>query len=425
MSGLCKISQFLGAKVVGSDANCNDETIKLCKAGVQVFYGHDAKNISQDVDLVVYSGAIKSDNVELQQAKKLGIKCMERSQFLGIISRLFDNVIAISGTHGKTTTCAMIGTILNYAGYNPTIHLGGESINLNDNTVIGGDKYFVVEACEYRESFKYLRPSILAVTNIEADHLDYYKDIDDIANAFQRLANNSKFVIKDKNEKIYCEDNYLIGKDFEIINERFENNVYTFSVKFQGEYFDSYTISMFGRHNVENSLFAIAVCYKLGVSKDDIREGLRLFAGVKRRYEKIGEKRNIPIFIDYAHHPTEIKNSIAGIKEIYGRPLIIFQPHTYSRTKALKKEFVEVLQGNIIIYKTYPAREQELEGGRAIDLFEELSRNKDYSCGMLGYCENDELLSSQIAEYIEEDKIDCVLILGAGDLAEKMRKYYK
>lgn len=426
MSGLCKISRVLGAQVLGSDVGSNEETRKLSKLGIQVYHGHNESNITIDIDLVVYSGAISNDNVEIQMAKKLNIKCMERSQYLGEISSLFENVIAISGTHGKTSTCAMISTILTHARYNPTIHLGGESINLGDNTIIGDNKYLVVEACEYRESFRYLHPTILVITNIDADHLDYYKNIDDITSAFQRLSTRSQFVIKHAGEQIISHNGYLIGKDFEIANEQFENDRYTFSVNYRGKYFDTYTLNMIGKHNIINALFAIAVCYKLGVSKKDIREGLNIFAGVKRRYEKIGKINKTPIIIDYAHHPTEIASSIAGISEVYSHPLVIFQPHTYSRTLALMEEFVRVLIGDVVIFSTYPAREKEIVGGRAIDLYNNIYNHRQ-KCNILDtikYCDNCDTLNDLIQK-IDFRVIDCVLILGAGDLAEKMRKYYK
>lgn len=426
MSGLCKISRVLGAQVLGSDTGINEEIGKLRCLGIKVYHGHDENNIAGDIDLVVYSGAISNDNVEIQMAKKLNIRCMERSQFLGEISRLFDNVIAISGTHGKTTTCAMVATILTHAKYNPTIHLGGESINLGDNTIIGDNKYLVVEACEYRESFRYLNPNILVVTNIDADHLDYYKDIGDITMAFQRLSNHSQFVIRHACEQISCSNGYLIDSDFNISNEKFENDRYTFSVNFRGKYFDTYTLNMIGRHNLKNALFAIAVCHKLGVGKDKIRTGLNIFAGVKRRYEKIGKINQVPVIIDYAHHPTEIKNSIAGVMEVYNRPLIIFQPHTYSRTLALMDDFVHALIGDVIIFATYPAREKEITGGRAIDLYNNIYnyRQKHNNYNTLKYCDNCDTLYNML-EKVACHGVDSVLILGAGDLAEKMRKYYK
>ena len=428
MSGLCKISHILGAKVSGSDISINEEIIKLRALNIKVYNTHSESNINKDIDLVVYSGAINNQNPEILEAKSLGIRCMERSQFLGIISQLFDSTIAIAGTHGKTTTTSMIGTILEYAGYNPTIHLGGESINLRDNTIIGDNKYFVVEACEYRESFRFLKPEILVVTNIEADHLDYYKDIKDITRAFVRLNKQSKFLIRNESVELKSNNEFIIGRDFRISREVFENNGYTFDVYYHDSYYNTFRLNMIGHHNVVNSLHAIAVCHKLGVDKETIKLGLDKYAGVKRRYEKIGVSEGVPIIIDYAHHPTEIASSIRGIEEVYGNVLYVFQPHTYSRTITLMRDFVDVLQGkNLIIYKTYPARENEIVGGRAIDLFDEIINKNLYkgSTNLLEYVEDLNLLRNKIDNLISCNKYDCVLILGAGDLAEKMRKYYK
>lgn len=428
MSGLCKISHNLGAKVSGSDISYNEEIAKLRALNIKVFSTHSKSNINKDIDLVVYSGAINNQNPEILEAKRLGIKCMERSQFLGIISRLFDSTIAISGTHGKTTTTSMIGTILESAGYKPTIHLGGESINLADNTIIGDNKYFVVEACEYRESFRFLKPEILVVTNIEADHLDYYKDIKDITRAFVRLNKKSKFLIRNDTVEVKSSKEYVIGKDFRISREVFENNGYTFDVYFHDSYFYTFRLNMIGHHNVINALCAIAVCYKLGVDREVIRAGLDKYAGVKRRYERIGLTNTTPIIIDYAHHPTEIANSIKGIEEVYSNILYIFQPHTYSRTITLISDFVDVLQErDLLLYKTYPAREKEIVGGRAIDLFDNIMDRNLYkgSTKLLEYVEDIDVLRSRIDNLILSNNFDCVLILGAGDLAEKMRKYYK
>lgn len=424
MSGLCKIARYLGSEVLGSDISINEETIKLEKMGIRVYHEHSPKNITKDIDLVVFSGAINKSNCELQKAKEMGIRIMERSKFLGVVSKLFDNVIVISGTHGKTTTCAMVGEIFTLASLNPTIHLGGESVNLDDNTIIGSSKYFIVEGCEYRESFRYLSPTILAITNIEEDHLDYYKNLNEIKVAFDKLSSNSKFLVKDINVNIKHLHKFDINKDFEAKKIKFENNGYVFDVYFQGKYYETFRLNMFGEHNVQNVLFAIAICHYVGIKKEIIKLGIESFAGVKRRCEKIGEFKSTPIYIDYAHHPTEIKKSIEGIKLAYKNPLIIFQPHTYSRTLSLMDKFVEVLKDyNVIIFKTYPAREKEIVGGRGIDLFEKLISNNERDKYL--YVENVDFLNNEIVRKLEYNNYDCVVILGAGDLAEKMRKYYK
>lgn len=422
MSGLCKICKFSGIEVCGSDMSQNIETYKLEALGVKIYREHSASNIDSSLDLVVYSGAIKSDNPELQKAKKLNIKIMERSKFLGIISKLFEKTIAIAGTHGKTTTTAMIGEILELNNMHPTIHLGGESVNLQDNTIIGESKYFVVEACEYRESFKFLHPTILAITNVEADHLDYYKDINEINKAFLRLMKKSKIVIK-SNDVTFGKSNCIVGQDFCIKDLHFEECGYIFKVYYLNRYFDTYRLNMIGMHNVYNSLIAIAVCYHLNIDKMTIKKGIENFGGVKRRYETIGKVDGKLVIIDYAHHPTEIKSSIEGVQECYKKPLIVFQPHTYSRTLSLMDDFANVLSNkDLFLFETYPAREKEILGGRAIDLYEKLSKTNPNT--NIEYFDNVDFVHKKMIEKLQTEDYDCVLILGAGNLAENLRKYF-
>ena len=420
MSGLCKMSRVFGAEVMGSDIGFNEEILKLQRIGVKIFHKHEESNISKDIDLVIFSGAIHTDNPELQEAKRLKIRTMERSKFLGLVSKLYNNVIAISGTHGKTTTTAMIGEIFAKAGLNPTIHLGGESVNLSDNTIIGGGEYFVVEACEYRESFRYLRPNLLVITNIEMDHLDYYKSLKDIKKSFVKLSKHSDNIIVQKDMDISHKNVILLGKNIDARNLKFCNHGYDFQVYKKDKFYFDCRLNMLGLHNVSNALFAIAVSDFYGIEKDKIKQAIEEFRGVKRRYENIGEIENTPVIIDYAHHPTEIENSIKGISNEYKNILIIFQPHTYSRTIKLLDDFVKVLRNtdNLIIFETYPAREKEIVGGRAIDIVNAISRDD------VQYFDNLDSLKEQVYERVKTEKNGCVLILGAGDLAEKVRKWF-
>lgn len=420
MSGLCKMSKVFGADVMGSDICFNEEIAKLQSLGVKIFHKHEASNISKDIDLVIYSGAIHSDNPELQEAKRLSIRTMERSKFLGLVSKLYKNVIAISGTHGKTTTTAMIGEIFQKSGLNPTIHLGGESVNLSDNTIIGGNEFFVVEACEYRESFKYLRPNLLVITNIESDHLDYYKNLNDIKKSFAKLSKHSNNIIIQKPTDISHKNTILLGKDLEAKNIKFCEHGYNFQVYKHDKFYFDCRLNMLGLHNVSNALFAIAVSDFYGIEKDKIKQALEEFGGVKRRYENICAIGEIPIIIDYAHHPTELENSIRGISDEYKNILTIFQPHTYSRTINLLEDFVRVLRkaNDLIIFETYPAREKEIIGGRAIDLVEAIKRDD------IEYFDNLDSLKNIVFERVQSEDIDCILILGAGDLAEKARKWF-
>lgn len=418
MSGLAKLILSFGAKVTGSDLAHSKEIDTLKSLGVKIFSAHNESNISENIDLVVYSGAIHDSNPELQKARNLNIATMERSQFLGEISRMYEKVIAVSGTHGKTTTTAMLGHIFSFANKKPTIHLGGESIDLGGNTIIGEKDYFIVEACEYRNSFKFLHPDIGVITNIEKDHLDYYKDLNEINKCFHHFARNSKKIVIDKKLSINKKSKISIGSDWEARDMFFNNLGFDYNVYYLGKYFCSIRLNMLGRHNILNSLFAIAVAHEEGISTDNISNALSQFHGVERRYESIGSLEGTQVIIDYAHHPTEIKNSVIGLQDAYPNILTVFQPHTYSRTLSLMKEFVEILDPieNLILYKTYPAREEEIVGGRAEDLCVNL-HGKD--------CVLDfDKLIEKIKEMLKNNNFDAVLVLGAGDLAENLRNYF-
>ena len=419
MSGLCQLAFYFGATVLGSDSGDNPEIDKLKALGIIVNNTHSADNITANIDMVVYTSAIKSDNEEYIRTLELGITLMERAEFLGLISQMYNNVIAISGTHGKTTTTAMIGEIFVSAGLNPTIHIGGESIGLKGNTVIGKNEYFIVEACEYKESFRYLKPTLAIVTNIELDHLDYYKDYSAIHTAFQKFANNSCAVITTCDTSLEHEDITAIFQDWEIKAVEFIGGGYNYNVYKQGVFYDTLRLNMLGYHNLINSLFAIAVADKFGIEKTTINRAISSFMGVGRRYETIHIfSSGCRLIIDYAHHYTEIKNSVAGIKDIYDNILVVFQPHTYSRTEKLFNEFVDTLSAidSLVLYKTYPAREELIIGGTAEDLYRAVTSKKK------AYFDNLDSLHAFIKR--NSNKFDCILVLGAGDLALDLKRNY-
>ncbi len=417
MSGLAKLAAYFGAVVEGSDIGINNPQLRnLSSLGVKVKHTHSADNISREVDLVVYTSAISIDNPEYVRALELSIRTIERSEFLGVIASLYDTVVAISGTHGKTTTTAILGEILVEAGLNPTIHLGGESNNLKANTIVGDNKYLVLEACEYKESFRYLKPNIAVITNIELDHLDYYRDYREVYNAFNNFAQNSELVFASSESGILHKNQHLIFEEWQVKGLECVGGGFNYNVLYKGVFYGTFRLNMLGVHNVYNSLFAIAVADALGIGVDIISRAVSNFRGVGRRYETIHSfDSGCRVIIDYAHHYTEIENSVKGIEDIYKNILVIFQPHTYSRTLKLFDEFVETLSKykHLIIFQTYPAREQILEGGTAEELFEAIT-----SSDKLYMSEVDELF-----EYItrHESSYDCVLILGAGDLAEKVK----
>lgn len=418
MSGLARLLKNSGAIVSGSDTGVyNSEIEKLETLGIKVNHKHDPKNITKNTNLVVYNYAIPKDNPELKRAKELGISLMSRAELLGTVAREYKNVIAISGTHGKTTTTALTSEIFACAGLNPTIHIGGESVNLNDNTIIGGKDFLILEACEYHNSFGYLSPTLGVVLNIDADHLDYYRDLDDIRLAFCGFANKSKSVVAGSGLGLTCGDMFTVGKDIVAKNTVYRDFGYDFQVFVKGEFWGNVRLNVLGKHNITNALFAVAVALKFGIPKSSIILGIKNFNGVKRRTEKIGEMRGVSVIIDYAHHPTEIEASVSGFEDVFASPLIVFQPHTFSRTKALFDDFLRVLGGikNLVVFKTYPAREKEIVGGKAEDL------SREIGCQ---YVDDIDGLLKVLEHKIATSKVDAIIVLGAGDLAEKLRSCF-
>lgn len=430
MSGLAKIVLNSGGKVSGSDINNSQEIQNLKDLGADIYLSHNENNVSSDIDVVIYSSAIASDNKEMIKAKTLNIPILERSEFLGFVSQTYKNVIAIAGTHGKTTTTSLIGEIFTLAGLSPTIHIGGKSNKLKSNTIIGEKNYFIVEACEYKDSFRYLKPQLGIITNIEADHLDFYKNYRDVREAFERFASKSEKIISLHSDNMVHKNNQIIYEDWCVKNIEFVCNGYNFNVYFKNKFIGEFRLNLLGQHNITNSLFAIATAYNYGIDIETIKDAVSGFMGVERRYEKIHTfGSNCNLIIDYAHHPTEIKSSIDGIKSVYNKILCVFQPHTFSRTKQLFSEFINILEeiGDLVLYKTYPARENEIDGGSAEDLFRFLikkaSNQKDKEKNKLvRYFNNIEDIIKFIGAYHEN--YDCILVLGAGDLAEKLRTKY-
>ena len=425
MSGLAKFLLINGVKVSGSDLVETSITKELIELGLVFYSHHSAENIDKDTQMVVFSGAIKQDNVEILKARDMGIEVLERSEFLGLFSKLFKNVLAISGSHGKTTTTAFLSKILLKAGLNPTIALGGEFADLNTNFVIGKREYLVCEACEYRESFNYLNPTFSVITNVEAEHLDYYKTKENVEEAFVKFGNlaKNKIVCFESCKKVLnkCNKDLIVcGKsifnDYSYIYIEETQSGQRFKVLKRGKLFGYFEINLKGEYNLKHALLSIAVSDLIGVKVNDIRAGLLDFKGVKRRNELIGKIDNVSVVADYAHHPTEIKNSLKNAKEHYGKVLCIFQPHTFSRTKTLMSEFMDAFNDcdNVFVFKTYPAREKynaKANGKVLCDAIK--NENKKYFA-------NKQKLIKEIFE--QAKNFNLVLVLGAGDIYEIIKK---
>ncbi|MFH0804210.1 MAG: UDP-N-acetylmuramate--L-alanine ligase [Candidatus Zambryskibacteria bacterium] len=321
VSAIAKMLFLQGKEITGSDSGQSEITGDLQKLGVKVFIGQKAENLEQDVEVVIYSVAIERDNPEILEAQKRNLPCFSYPEALGELSKeMF--TIAISGTHGKTTTTAMLGHILKKAGLDPTVVVGSKILGENSNFLAGKSKYLIVEACEYKRSFLNLHPSILVITNIEADHLDYYKDFDDIKSAFKELEQKvpkDEFIIKDSDYK---------------------------KVK------TGFTLLVSGEHNVLNAQAAIKTAEMLGIPQEKSKEYLADFKGTWRRLEYKGEKNGNIFYDDYAHHPTEIKASLLALREKHpDREIVcVFEPHQQCRLKLFFNDFIEALRLADIVF---------------------------------------------------------------------------
>jgi UDP-N-acetylmuramate--alanine ligase len=358
MSGLAKLLLRHKAIVSGSDQNQSPVTDKLCSSGADVKIGHNADNLDPETDAVVISAAIKEDNPELKLARERRCKVYKYAQMLGILSNCYDS-IAVSGTHGKSTTSGWITFLLKQAGADPNFIIGADIIQLGSSSGVGGGKYFVAEACEYDRSFLNLKPKIACILNIEQDHLDYYKDEDEIVDAFSEFAagikpegvliangqdTNVAKVISNLSEDLRFETFGLEDNcDFYAENIQINNGLYSFEVYHNGGLLGATRISLPGRHNILNALAVVAAVINAGLNPAQILELLPDFSGIDRRLMLKGRFDQITVLDDYAHHPTEIKASLAAIRQRYQprRIWCVFQPHQYSRTRFLLDDFAE------------------------------------------------------------------------------------
>ena len=425
MSALARLIKASGYYVQGSDIESTHITQMLKKFKIPVMIGHKAENIV-GVDTVVFNSAIKPNNPEMVEAARQGLEIYERSKFLGIIASQYKKVISISGTHGKTTTVGMTAEAMIGLKVNPTVHIGGELSHIGGNLFIGGKEYFITEACEYKRSFLTLPSFISVILNIEKDHMDYYTDIDDIINAFSQFATNTRqggtvilngddkigFDIKTPNKKMIT---FGLDDSFDVYATNIEHKGghYYFTACIEKKPIGKVKLSIVGRHNVYNALATIAILHSLNLNVKKSLKYISKFKGVKRRFELIGKYKGASVISDYAHHPTEIIATISAAKDITkGRIIGVFQPHTYTRTRALIKEFSQCFFGvdEIIIANVYAARESSIEGGSSLTLFEEVSKNIP-NCTLI---ENFSDIKLKVRSLVKKD--DTVLILGAGNI---------
>ena len=386
MSGLAKILLSEGFTVSGSDSHSSALTDELTGDGCLVSVPQSAGNITNDIDLVVYTAAIHPDNPEFKAAKEAGLPMLTRAELLGQIMTMYKNAINIAGTHGKTTTTSMVSEILLAANMDPTISVGGILNSIGGNTRVGGNKYFVAEACEYTNSFLSFNPTMNIILNVKEDHLDFFKDIDDIRHSFRRFAQllpadgaliinadtpHYQDIIKDLSCKIitYGLEHEAQYQATDITYDKYGHA--SFTVLKDGRKAGSFYLKVPGSHNVSNALAAIALARLLQIPDDVIVKGLGSFTGTDRRFQYKGEVAGVTIVDDYAHHPTEIQATLNAAHNYPHKKLwCVFQPHTYTRTKALLPEFAQALKlaDHVVLADIYAARETDNLGISSQDL---------------------------------------------------------
>ena len=379
MSSLAEVLYGMGLIITGSDMNETANVRNLREHGIPVISGHHAENITDDVEFVVRTAAVHDDNPEIIAAREKGIPVFERTQAWGAISKDYANALCISGTHGKTTTTSMCTHILMAADKDPTVMIGGTLPLLNAGHRVGRGNTIVMEACEYYNSFLSFHPTVAVVLNIEADHLDFFKDLEDVKHSFREFAcrtpedgcivanaddQNTMDAVSGTGRKImtfglgpnadvYAEDITYLGANSH------------FNVMYKGKKFTDVTLHVPGVHNVKNALAATAAAICLGVRPNAVKYGLAGFNGAGRRFEFKGKYNGADVYDDYAHHPGELKALLDTVEKLnYKRSILVFQPHTYSRTAALFDDFVEQLKrpNVLLLAEIFAAREQNTIG---------------------------------------------------------------
>lgn len=431
MSGIAVILKNWGFNVTGSDANESESVQLLRKKGINVVIGHDIKSVASS-DVVIYSAAVKQTDPEIVEAHKLNIPTIERADFLGEITRCYKDTICVSGTHGKTTTTSMVSLCFMDALKDPSIQVGAMLKNLEGNYRVGNSEHFIIEACEYVESFLKFSPKAEIILNIDNDHLDYFKNFDNIKNAFIKyvklLPEDGLLVINgdDKNcldlsqhtkakvvtYGIKNETADFVGKNIVFDNDGFPE----FDIFYRDEFFMRLKLSVPGMHNVLNSLSCVALCTEYGIERKDIQDALIKFTGAHRRFEFKGKINNeISVYDDYAHHPTEIKATYNSLKnKKYNQSWVIFQPHTYSRTKLLLNDFADALKDfdHIVILDIYAARETNTYNISSEDLVNKIkSLGKDAI-----YIPDFDNCTNYIKDNVKKD--DIIITLGAGTVTQ-------
>ena len=426
MSGIAEVLLNMGHCISGSDLNETEITRRLVSLGAEVFNGHDPSNLG-DADVVITSTAVKENNPEVTAAHKRNIPVIPRAEMLAELLKMKFS-IAVSGSHGKTTTTSMVATILLHGGLDPTMVLGGKLTGTGNNARLGDGEYIVAEADESDGSFLSLSPAISVITNIDLEHLEYYRDIEEIRNAFLQFANIVPFY----GSTILCLDDDNIvrilpeikrraityglkdGADYQAKNISFEGLSSRFALYYRGDFLENISLNVPGIFNIYNAMAAIAVARELDMPIPEIREGLKSYIGVHRRLEIKGEVNGITVVDDYGHHPTEIRATLTAARQMWNkRIIVVFQPHRYTRTQALFDRFLTAFSDADILILTdiYPASEREIEGVNSSKLQQGIreSGHKDVT-----YMPDFDRIVDHLLMIAERP--DAIITFGAGDI---------
>ena len=430
MSGIAEVLHNWGFTVTGSDCTKSRVTDRLSSHGIFISIGHNT-NLVEKADFVIYSAAIKQDDPELICARTNNIPIVERADFVGFLTRIYDNTIGIAGTHGKTTTTSMVSLCFLEANLDPSIQVGAMLKDIGGNYRVGNSDFFILEACEYVESFLKFSPQSAIVTNIDNDHLDYFKTFDNIKHAFEKYVNllpKDGFLITNADDPD-CLDlrKHTLAQvvTFGLRNDRanfigrnivFDKNGFSkFDVYRNSSYFGEFKLSVPGIHYVYNALACIAICSSYGIAKQVIKTALLKFTGANRRFEYIGSYSNMDVYDDYAHHPTEIRATLTAAKNYPHKTLwCAFQPHTYTRTRAFLKDFASALSlaDKVILADIYAAREKDPGDISSADLARELEK--------LGKEVHYLRSFDEIEKFILKNLVngDLLITMGAGNIVE-------
>lgn len=440
MSGVAEITASLGVEVTGSDMEETYYVTKLLDKGFKITVGHHPELIDNSIDLIVYSAAIAEDDPERVKAKELNIPQMERAEFLGLLTKSYNNVICIAGTHGKSTTSGMITKCFVNANVDPTVQIGATSFEIGGNNKVGTSDVFILESCEYHESYLHFNPKYAIVLNVDADHLDYFGTFENVKKSFNRFCKlvpedgyifknnddeNSEHIIDDVKGKVIT---FALHKDadYKAVNYVYDDDGHpSFDVEFNGNIIVHIDLSVTGEHNLYDALATVAVCNTYGLYLDIVKSSLATYRGVHRRFEFLGlSKSGAMIYDDYAHHPAEIATTLYSVNKVkHNRTWALHQPFTYTRTKDHLDEFADVLSGfdNIVLTDIYAGREKDIYNIKTEDLVEKI---KPLNPNVYHFSDTDKLIKF-LNDNLQENDIICSIGCGPVDKISQKLIYKK